>query len=402
MTEVRSEPGAPAHIPLRLLLAADGILLASSGVVFPLLPEIQERNHLPTWSLGVISGASFVAGIIAVILISPLADRGHAKRLLIGGMGLGVVALLAFPFAGSVIALAAARALEGVAVGMVSPAVRATLVALDTSRAGERLARVAAVETAGFTLAPVLGAGLARIGGLALPFIVLAIALLICALVVSRRCPTIPARATADSPRLAFGLLRLRPVRIALLLAVVLWLPIGTYDALWARYLEDRGATAVFVGITLSLYGVPFAVASGWGGRLVDRIGPMPAVKRSMWVVVPMIAFYGRLAQPWAIAALGLIEATANAVAFPAASTAMARACPPAQLAAGQGLASAASQFAAGFAAFAAAPAYASLGSERTFGGVALVMAAIVGAAVWMSRGTGHKLPMAPHSPAAP
>ena len=305
MTEVRSEPCAPAHIPLRLLLAADGILLASSGVVFPLLPEIQERNHLPTWSLGVISGASFVAGIIAVILISPLADRGHAKRLLIGGMGLGVVALLAFPFAGSVIALAAARALEG----------------------------------------------------LALPFIVLAIALLTCALVVSRRCPTIPARATPDSPCLAFGLLRLRPVRIALLLAVVLWLPIGTYDSLWARYLEDRGATAVFVGITLSLYGVPFAIASGWGGRLVDRIGPMPAVKRAMWIVVPMIAFYGRLAQPWAIAALGLIEATANAVAFPAASTAMARACPPEQLAAGQGLASAASQFAAGLAAFAAAPA---------------------------------------------
>ena len=146
-----------------------------------------------------------------------------------------MVALLAFPFAGSVIALAAARALEGVAVGMVSPAVRATLIALDPSRAGERLARVAAVETAGFTLAPVLGAGLARIGGPALPFIVLAIALLICALVVSRCCPTIPTRATADSPRLAFGLLRLRPVRIALLLAVVLWLPIGTYDSLYAE-----------------------------------------------------------------------------------------------------------------------------------------------------------------------
>ena len=192
MTGERSELGTTAPIPQRLLLAADGILLASSGVVFPLLPEIQERNHLPTWSLGVISGASFVAGIVAVILISPLADRGHAKRLLIGGMALGIVALLAFPFAGSVLALSIARALEGVAVGMVSPAVRATLIALDPARAGERLARVAAVETAGFTLAPVLGAGLAKVGGLALPFMTLAVALLICALIISRRCPAIP------------------------------------------------------------------------------------------------------------------------------------------------------------------------------------------------------------------
>lgn len=388
MTGVHRDRGAPISVPVWLLLLADGILLAASGVVFPLLPEIQDRHHLPTWSLGVISGASFAAGIVAVILISPLADRGHAKQLLIGGMGLGVIALLAFPIATTVLQLVAARALEGVAVGMVSPAVRATLVALDPSRAGERLARVAAVETAGFTLAPVLGAGLASIGGLALPFVVLAIALLICALLISQRCPTIPARADADSPRLAFGLVRLRPVRVALLLSVVLWLPLGTYDTLWARYLEDRGATAVFVGITLSLYGVPFAIASGWGGRLVDRIGPMRAVTRAMIVVVPMVAFYGRLAQLWAIGALSLVEATANAVAFPAASTAMARACPPDQLAAGQGLASAASQLAAGAASFAAAPAYASFGSERTFGGVAIVMAAVVVAAMVMNRTT--------------
>ena len=166
------------------------------------------------------------------------------------------------------------------------------------------------------------------------------------------------------------------------------WLPIGTYDSLWARYLEDRGATAVFVGITLSLYGIPFAIASGWGGRMVDRIGPMAAVRRAMWVIVPMIALYGRLAQPWAIGALGLVEATANAVAFPAATTAMALACPPDQLAAGQGLSSAASQLAAGAAAFAAAPAYAAVGSEWTFGGVALVMVAILVIAIVLARPT--------------
>lgn len=162
-----------------------------------------------------------------------------------------------------------------------------------------------------------------------------------------------PRRATPDSPRLAFGLLRLRPVRIALLLAVVLWLPIGTYDSLWARYLEDRGATAVFVGITLSLYGVPFAIASGWGGRLVDRIGPMPAVKRAMWIVVPMIAFYGRLVQPWAIAARWDWSKRP-----PTRSRSRPRGrrwrepVPPSNLLPGQGLASAASQFAAGLAAF--------------------------------------------------
>ena len=107
MPMVRRDPGAPTVVPLWLLLVADGILLAASGVVFPLLPEIQDRHHLPTWSLGVIAGSSFAAGIVAVILISPLADRGHAKRLLIGGMALGIVALLVFPFATTVLELAA-------------------------------------------------------------------------------------------------------------------------------------------------------------------------------------------------------------------------------------------------------------------------------------------------------
>ena len=38
-------------------------------------------------------------------------------------------------------------------------------------------------------------------------------------------------------------LLRLRGIRAGLLLGATLYVPIGVYDSLWARFLEDRGAT---------------------------------------------------------------------------------------------------------------------------------------------------------------
>ena len=170
----------------------------------------------------------------------------------------------------------------------------------------------------------------------------------------------------------SFELLRIRGVVVAVLLELAVFLPVGIYDSLWARYLQDKGATTVFVGIGLTLYGIPYVLWAPRGGKLADRLGPVRSATLGMLVVVPATAFYGLLAAPVAITALALVEAFGNATAVPGAQTAMARSCPPERLAAGQGLSGSISLLAAGAAAGVAAPVYEAVGSEVLFVGAAV------------------------------
>jgi predicted MFS family arabinose efflux permease len=168
-------------------------------------------------------------------------------------------------------------------------------------------------------------------------------------------------------------------VVVAALLALAIFLPVGAYDALWGRYLEDRGASSLFVGASLAMYGVPFLLLAARGGRVADRVGPVRAVLRCVLLVAPFTAMYGQLHHPGAIATLALVEAGVQAVAIPAAQAAMARACPPDRIAAGQGLAGAVQAAGAAGMALLAAPLYEAFGPGVVFG-LAGLLVAVLGA----------------------
>ena len=46
---------------------------------FPLLPELQKAYGLPTWSLGVMSAATFFTNVISQLVLGSQADRGRAR-----------------------------------------------------------------------------------------------------------------------------------------------------------------------------------------------------------------------------------------------------------------------------------------------------------------------------------
>ncbi len=247
---------------LGTILVATALLTASTSVVFPLLAELQAAYGLPTWSLGLLSAAAFLAGLAAQLLLAPLADHGHARLLLVGGLALAAVSGVLFGLGSSLPQLLVARLVAGVSTGAFLPAARALASTVDSARAGRNLGRLAAAELGGFVMGPVAGAVLFELWGLRAPFFVFAaLATGGLVLMAGRRLPQLPAAVESSAPSLT--LLRYRGVTEAALLALALFLPVGIYDSLWARYLADRGAGAVFVGVTLAMYGVPFvALAS--------------------------------------------------------------------------------------------------------------------------------------------
>jgi MFS transporter, DHA1 family, tetracycline resistance protein len=376
--------------PRRLLFVASFLLASGGGMVFSLLGRLQDEFGFATSGLGLLTAASFVAAPIASIFLAPFGDRGHSRRLLILGLALGTFGALGFSFATNLWQFVISRAFIGAAFGVFGPAARGILLRRAKSTGagfGQELARLAGVDTAGFTLSPALGAILLHFAGLRAPFFLVAVAIPVIGGVLLNQLPrdTTPVE---DHPeeRLAFDLLRLPTVRVALLFAVGNFLPIGVYDSLWARYLQDLGATTLFVGLSLTLYGIPYVLVSGPAGRLVDRWGPIRSISIATLFVIPLIIVYGFAGNYWAVAILALVEASIGAVAQPAAQAAMARACPPHRLSAGQGLAGACASLTAAATALVAAPTYARFGSEGVFTSAAFAVAIIIGGALLLNR----------------
>ena len=257
-------------------------------MIFPLLADLQEAHDLPTWGLGVISAMYFVGAVSGQLVLAPYADRGHTRRLLMVGAVLSVLTMVMFAFSAELWQFSLARLLSGLAAGIVPardprharagragagrPSPRPLHRHRDRRlrvRAGDRHRHLRPVGALGPV--PGRGGGPRRGHGPARP----------------RGRPSrgrrTGRRPQARSPRRRsmacsppFELLRIRGVVVAVLLELAVFLPVGIYDSLWARYLQDKGATTVFVGIGLTLYGIPYVLWAPQRRQARRPPGPRP------------------------------------------------------------------------------------------------------------------------------
>ncbi len=374
---------SPSIVPV---LVPAGVISCGVGMIFPLLARFQDTYGFSTAGLGLISGASFVAALVSGLLLANLADRGHARRLLVGGLLGTAVSVVWFSFGTELWQFVSARGLQGLAAGVFIPAARKVVAAGDPLVAGKRLGLLTSAELAGFMLGPVLGATLSGVS-LQFPFEVLGVTAVVLAVVLARvRLPHLVTSSGTNRWFESFTLLRRPRVAGAALLSLALFLPVGLYDAMWARYLTDRGASTFLIGLGLSLYAVPVILFAPWGGRLADRHGPVRVAVLALCAVIPMTVGYGLLTVPVLITALAVAEGVPQAVANPAVQAAMLDACEPDEAAAGQGLAYAVNQIGAGGAALAAPLVYAATSAETLFVGVGVVMALILAGGTALSR----------------
>lgn len=370
---------------------------AGIGLIFPLLAVFQDRYGFSALGLGLLSGASFLAALISGVALAGLADRGHARLLLVGGLVMSATGLFWFAVGTELWQFVGARLLEGFGAGVFFPAARKIVTIGDPANAGRRLGTLTSAELGGFLLGPVIGSGLTELIGLDAPFILIGVVKLglaawLTTVVLPPVTPVAPGT-PRRTPLTSVVMLRRPAVSGAALLSLALFLPVGVYDAMWSRYLTDRGAGTVFIGVGLSLYAVPVILLAPWGGRMSDRVGPVRAATVALLFIIPFTAAYGILAWPIAITVVAVLEGIPQAVANPSVQSAMLRACRPDEVAAGQGLANAVNQVGAASAALAAPVVYQATGSAVVFVGVGVLMAAIFGLGLMLHRRGGTPVP---------
>jgi len=358
---------------------------ATVGLPLALLARLQDERGLPTESLGLIAATAFLVAPLVQFGLVRHADQGRSRQLLAGGTLAVAIGALGFAWTDQVWILTLSRAATGAGFGAISPTIRGMLTRAEPERSGQLLGWTAAAELAGFIGGPAAGAVIATHTSTPLPFVGGAVLVSCAGLLVLRVLPrhlnSVPAGFPVDAPGLGsaappdpLSILRRRPVAGAALLLVSLSCTAGLYEAIWARYMEDLGASTQFVGLSLAMYGVPFAVVSPIAGRLADRGDPRRMALMATAVVVPITALNGQVGRPWLLMSVAMFEAMANGAGIPAAQLAMARACGPHEQTTGQGIAAGLGQLSAGAMALVAAPVYAAEGPGTLFALGAIVV----------------------------
>jgi MFS family permease len=359
------------------LLAGQLVLNLGLAAVFSLLAELQNESGFADWGLGLITGSAFLTSLVTQLSLSRYADRGHARRLLIVGLVVGALSMIWFAFATTLWQLVVARALYGAAAGLFAPASRRIAVSARPERTGEILGLLGAAAIAGFLVGPPVAAGLFEAFGVEAAFALPGVAMLVCLPFVARLPEPAPHPGATAAPGAIRRLLRQRGVVAAVLAGGSFFLAFGIYDSLWARFMDDQGASTVFIGLSFTAYAVPALCLGAWGGRISDRFGAWPATLLAVAGTIPFIFAFGFIGNIWILAGLGIIQSAVDVIGTPGSQAALAERTPPEDLATGQGLGGAFGTLCAAIAGFASGPLYGAGGQALAFPVGAGFMAAV-------------------------
>jgi MFS family permease len=368
-----------------VLSALTAVMSAGYGAMFSLLGEFRDQYGIAESRLGLIVGVGFVAGFASQILIAPLADRGHARRVVIGGALLYVAGTAMLGLATSFAPMIAGRCVMGVGVGAASPAIKRIVIVTDQGRLGHSLGVILSAEVGGFAAGPAVSALLAGHFGLSAPFITIAVVnaillLPMLALVVGET------RAAQSGPRLAIDLLRARPFVAAVMLGSAVFVMIGVFDALWSVAMKDLHSPRWLSSLGISLFALPIVVFGAAGGRLAQRIGPFRLGVAGLAFATACVTGYGLVGSGVAMFAVAMVHSSADAFTLSSSSVAAGMVVPADRQAGAHGVLGGAQTLLAGISSAVAGVLYEHLGRTSAYLVGAGMMTALWVAGAWLAR----------------
>jgi MFS family permease len=360
------------------------VLMGGYAAIFTLLAQLRSIFGFTEFEVGAITASAFLAGFFAQIALSRLADTGQGARLMQIGMAVSIIGAGWMCVADSLTAWILARVLLGFGAGAVRPAMRRMAFVMNPTKAGEMLGRLAAWEMVGFLVGPILASVLFEVGGIALPFYCLTAILLAVVPFVLR--VQIPGSETPlEKPMRA--LLKRPAMQSCIALGVAFYLAIGAFDALWALFISDLGASQLYIGVTLSLFTLPMILVAPFAGRYASQHNILRLLTKSLGLAVIMIASYAFIESIWWICLPLVIHAIADAVSMPATQLAVGKASGESALSAGQGLFGAIGLIVAAVASLGGGYLYQSAGAGTVWLTVASAMIVCLAFAYWRGRG---------------
>lgn len=311
-------------------------LAAGYGVLFTLLDDYRDDFAIAEAWLGGVIGIGFFAGFLSQVVIAPLADRGYARRLVLGGMALDVAGLMMMAWATAIVPLLLGRFVMGIGVGMAVPAIRRIVIVADRDNLGRNLGRLLAADVAGFAAGPALSALLVGPFGIPAPFVFIAAGTVVLAVFVART-PVVESVETGGQ-RFAFDLLRSRGFAGAVVMGCAVWLMIGTFDALWSLALDDLETQEWIANLGITLFALPLVVLGSIGGRFAQRAGPYRVGTIGLLLGALFMFLYGRMPTGGAMFAVAMVHSLSDGLSVSSTGVAVGLVVPAQRQAGAQGV----------------------------------------------------------------
>ena len=360
-----------------------GLFAAGYGVMFTLLDDFRDQYGISESNLGMIVAIGFFSAFLAQVFFAPLADRGHARRLVNVGMAFNLGGLLMMAFGKTFVLLLIGRLVMGIGTGIAVPAIRRIVILADPDNLGSNIGRLLAADVSGFALGPAISAVLVGPFGIAAPFLVICAATIACFPVMSRM--HVDEAADSDKPqaRFAFDLLRSRTYVGALCFGSAVFLMVGTFDALWVLVLDDLKTAEWIANLGITLFALPLIFLGSIGGRLAQRVGPFRIGTVGLLLGSGFMFAYGRLPTGVAMFAVSMIHALSDGVSVASSGVAVGIVTPKERMAGAQGLLGGAQTLVGGIAALIAGQLYQNHGraTAYTVCSVAMITLVVVGIA---------------------
>jgi MFS family permease len=374
---------------LYLLQATTALGGMGYGVMFTVLDDFRDKYGITEAQLGIIVGIGFLTGFLSQILFAPLADKGHAKKLVMTGIVIEIVGTLFMAFGQAFLPLILGRLLAGFGVGISEPALRRILILSDPERMGQNLGLIVSASVAGFTAGPIVSALTADTLGIAAPFLIVAALLVVVAFGLFNLQFQEANIEDAPTQRLAFDMLRIRPLAGAIVIGLALFAMIGTFDAVWSVMMDDMKAPTWVANLGISLFALPMIFLAPRGGRLTQKVGPFKASMTGLSIGAVCLVMYGTLWSPYPMLAVGIIHGIVDGLTITGGSAAVALVAPRERLASAQGLYGGLQTLTGGIAAVLAGTAYGLIG-RATFIWCAVAMLLFIAIGSWLAKDSLH------------
>lgn len=372
---VRDVPSDAPRIPPVLVFAVlTALFSAGYGVMFTALDDFRDHYGIGAGQLGMVVAAGFFSSFAAQVLLAPQADRGHARLLVYLGMFANIAGLLGMAFGKNLLSLLLARFVMGVGAGMASPAIRRIVILSEPGRLGHNLGRLLAADVGGFALGPAISAVLIEPFGIPAPFLLIALATVVCLPLVARVGVGDAEAEEVPSTRFAFDLLRERAFVATIAIGVAVFMMIGTFDSLWSLVLDDLDASDFVANLGITVFAVPLILFGSFGGRLAQRVGPFRLATVGLVLGSVFMFAYGLLPTGGAMLAVGVVHAVSDGLSVSSSGVAVGLVVPAERQAGAQGMLGGAQTLAGGVAAILAGSLYDHFGRGTAYTVCAAIM----------------------------
>jgi MFS transporter, DHA1 family, solute carrier family 18 (vesicular amine transporter), member 1/2 len=284
---------APRGIVLACITTATFADLVAYSVSVPVLPHFATRFNAGPTMVGLLFASFGITLLILSIPMGAISDRIGRKGPMMAGLALLAISTLGFAYADSLPMLFVARLVQGAADGMTWIVGFAMIADLyGPEERGRAMGLAMAGSTLGIIIGPVLGGWLYEIGGIRLPFLVvaaLAVIDLIAFAIVA------PRTRGSGAPVPMRRVLTHRPVAITALVVIAGGGTIAMLEPVIPLVMEARlglgpAAIGTLFGIaavaSTTMHPIYGRLSDRWGGRRLMMIGLIASA-----FVLPLLNF---------------------------------------------------------------------------------------------------------------